>query len=388
MAHRLAIVASHPIQYAAPMFRALARDIDLHVLFAHRATAADQARAGFGVAFDWDVDLLSGYQHTFLANAARVPGTDRFSGCDTPEIGRQLRDGRYDAVLVMGWHLKSYVQAVVAAKRLGLPVLVRGDSQLATPRGRATLIAKRLAYPPLLRLADALLAVGRRSRDYFRRYGVPECRLHLAPHCVDVDRFRRSTTGARERLRLELGIETASRVALFAGRLLAWKRPLDVVMAAADLGRRGMATEIMVAGDGPMRDAIIAAARDACVPLHCLGFCNQTRMPEVYAAADCLVLPSDGHETWGLVANEALASGRPVVLSDACGAAPDLATDGMAARSYAMGDVGALASAMAAMLAPLDRSAAVAAIADRYSPAVAADGIRAALACAGRPRRK
>jgi hypothetical protein len=94
---RLAIVASHPIQYHAPIFRALARQIDLTVFFAHRATPADQAHAGFGVGFDWDVDLLSDYEHVFLRNVARKPSLEHFAGCDTPDLGRRLAEGRFDA---------------------------------------------------------------------------------------------------------------------------------------------------------------------------------------------------------------------------------------------------------------------------------------------------
>src|SRR5215510_15149079 len=117
---RLAVLTSHPVQYYAPLFRELAKAVDLHVYFAHRATPAEQAQAGFGTPFEWDVDLTSGYAHSFLENIARQPGTDRFAGCDTPEIGRHLRQGRFQALLVMGWHLKSYLQAALAAKRLGI----------------------------------------------------------------------------------------------------------------------------------------------------------------------------------------------------------------------------------------------------------------------------
>ena len=131
---RLAIVASHPIQYQAPLFRELASRFDLSVLFAHRATEEDQAKAGFGVRFDWDVDLLSGYAHVFMDNVASRPGLGGFFGCDTPEIYARLAEGKFDAVLVSGWHFKSYRQAALAAKRLGLPLLVRGDSHLGTQR--------------------------------------------------------------------------------------------------------------------------------------------------------------------------------------------------------------------------------------------------------------
>src|SRR5258708_26105592 len=84
---RLAVVLSHPIQYYAPFFRALAERLDLHVFFGQTLTAAQQASAGFDTAFDWDVDLVSGYRSTFLNNIAARPGPVRFFGCDTPEIG-------------------------------------------------------------------------------------------------------------------------------------------------------------------------------------------------------------------------------------------------------------------------------------------------------------
>src|SRR5262245_2250022 len=111
---RLAILTSHPIQYYAPLFRELAERMDVHVFFAHRASAADQARAGFDTKFEWDIDLLSGYAHSFLKNVARVAGTDRFFGCDTPEVGDKLREGGFNALLMLGWHLKCFAQGLLA----------------------------------------------------------------------------------------------------------------------------------------------------------------------------------------------------------------------------------------------------------------------------------
>ena len=162
---RLAVVSSHPIQYYAPLFRELARKVDLQVFFAHKATPQQQATAGFGVSFDWDIDLISGYDHTFLQNVSSRPGADHFFGCDTPEVQRRLRDGGFDGLLVFGWNLKSYVQATIAAKRLGMPVLVRGDSHLATPWSRLKQAGKQVAYPIFLRAFSGALYVGRQSCD-------------------------------------------------------------------------------------------------------------------------------------------------------------------------------------------------------------------------------
>jgi glycosyltransferase involved in cell wall biosynthesis len=385
---RLAFVTSHPIQYYAPLFRTLAQRLDLVVFFAHRATAPDQAKAGFGVEFEWDISLLSGYAHEFLRNIATRPALDRFSGCDTPEIGERFRKGRFDAVLVQGWYLKSFLQAVSAAKLQGLPLLVRGDSHLNTQRSVLKRTAKSVVYPAFLRLFDAALHVGKRSRAYWRRYGYPASRLFFSPHCVDADWFgTRATLQARTELRTRLRIGPEAKVVLFVGKLVPFKRPVDVIAAAARLKNEGRDLCVLVAGAGPLESEMVAASDTAGVQLHMLGFCNQTVMPTVYAAADVLILPSDGRETWGLVANEALACGRPVVLSDAVGSATDLAADGSAGQVFPVGNIEALAHAIGDLLDKPPSLKAIAAKSAAYSLERAADGILQASAFAASPKR-
>ena len=372
---RLAIITSHPVQYYAPLFRELARTIDLHVFFAHDATPAQQAAAGFGAAFRWDVDLLSGYAHSFLRNVAADPDANRFGGCDTPEIGARLRAGRFDTVLALGWHLKSQVQGIAAAKRQGLPVMIRGDSQLGISRSPAKRAAKALAYPLLLRTFDAALYVGARNRDYYRHYGYPEKRLFHSPHAIDTDWFAaRAGAAVRTEKRAQLGLGDDDRVVLFAGKLLPFKRPLDAVAAVAGLRQGGVPARLMIAGSGELSDALNAEARRRDVPVLDLGFLNQSEMPAAYAAADALILPSDGGETWGLVCNEALACGTPIVASDEAGCAPDLC-EGEVGRHYPGGDTVAATGALAALFREPPKPAAIAAVSERFSLRRAAAGV-------------
>lgn len=376
---RLAIVSSHPIQYYAPLFRRLAATVDVQVLFAHNPTGEDQARAEFGKAFDWDVDLTSGYEHVFMKNVASDPGLHHFAGCDTPGVRQRLADGQFDAVLLMGWHLKSYLQGLYAAKRLGLPVLVRGDSQLDTPRSIVKRIAKSVMYPPFLRCFDVALYVGARSRAYYVHYGYPEARLFHSPHCIDAEWFAsRAGSDERTRVRAELGVDERTTLMLFAGKLVSRKRPLDLIDAAAMARATGCAIEILIVGEGPLREAVEAHARDLGIRLHMLGFRNQTEMPAAYAACDGLVLPSE-NDTWGLVANEALACGRPIIVSDACGCSPDLAADGCAGRSFPTGDVRALAAAISAVASSTPSPRSIARLCARHSLGAAAEGIMSGL---------
>jgi glycosyltransferase involved in cell wall biosynthesis len=179
------------------------------------------------------------------------------------------------------------------------------------------------------------------------------------------------------RRRLGIGIDT--KVVLFAGKLVSFKRPLDVVRAAALLKSTGRKIEVVVAGAGILREEMEKAVKDTNVQTHFLGFCNQTEMPKIYAASDVLVLPSDGRETWGLVANEAIACGRPVVLANTVGSALDLAADRWAGRVFPMGDIAALTGALEDIFQDPPAPQLIAMKSTRHSISVAVSGIEAAI---------
>jgi glycosyltransferase involved in cell wall biosynthesis len=359
---------------------------ELDVLYAHRQSSAGQARAGYGVAFDWDVDLSGGLRSRFLRNVAKDPGVHHFAGCDTPELTAVVGDGRYDAVVVMGWYLKTYWQAVYAAKRARVPVLVRGDSQLVTQRGGLKLAAKAIAYPIALRAFDGFLSVGTRNSAYLEHYRVPRQKIFRVPHTVDVERFRaahRMDDAARRARRTQIGGGDPSvRVALHVGRLVHSKRSVDLIEAVHLLNDRSAGRWVVAcAGAGPAEAELKARAAARHVELRMLGFVNQSELPGLYASADVLALTSDASETWGLVVNEAMAAGLPAIVSQAAGSAPDMIEEGLTGFSYPCGDLSALAGALdrARDLRALPEvQAALARITERHSPAVTAEGTLAA----------
>lgn len=380
---RLGVLATHPIQYHAPLYRALAQRLDLEVFFAHRQTAEGQARAGFGVAFEWDVPLTEGYRHTYLVNRSRTPGTDSFSGCDTPGIGQVVRQGQFDAFLVNGWYTKSYLQAIVACWRTGTPLLVRGDSHLDTPRPGLVRAAKEIAYRAFIPRFDGYLVVGQRARDYYLHYGADPARFHFVPHFVDAGFFRSHASAADvAAVRGAIGCGPESLVLLFAGKFIAEKRPADVVRAAAHLAERTVRdVHVVMVGAGPLADEVRAEAARLGIRASFPGFQNQTEMPAWYAAADVLVLPSVS-ETWGLVVNEAMACGIPAVVSDAVGCAPDLIRQGETGGTFPVGDAAKAASSIERLLPQLGTDALAAALdqtTTTYSLETAVDGIMEAV---------
>lgn len=386
---RVAIVTTHPIQYQVPWFRELDQfdEIDLTVLFCMLPDQQQQGD-GFGVAFDWDVPLLEGYRYEVLQNTSKSPGMTRFSGCDTPEIGRVLKKGRFDAVIVNGWVVKSCLQTLWACKRLGIPCIVRGEANDLTKR----VWWKRFLQQQLVRQYSACLYIGECNRNFYMSRGVPESKLFPARYCVNNEHFERlsSDIEACGEIRDSWGVDEETCVFLYCGKLIPKKHPLELIRAFSEASSQQANCMLVIVGDGELRTECEQLAETTGAPITFQGFVNQSELPLVYAAGDCLVLPSDAGETWGLVTNEAMACGRPAIVSDAAGCHADLIKSGETGERFAFGDwkeLSLLLEQCARSRAKLhemgkharDRI-------QRYSPKEAAVGTREAIRAVTQPR--
>jgi glycosyltransferase involved in cell wall biosynthesis len=156
-------------------------------------------------------------------------------------------------------------------------------------------------------------------------------------------------------LRANWGLSDAAVVFLFAGKFIEKKRPLDVVKAIGQAKLLGAEVEGLMVGDGPLRAACEQLAREENLPIKFAGFLNQSEITAAYVAADALVLPSDGGETWGLVVNEAMACGVPCFVSDRVGCGPDMIRMGETGATFPLGDTKALGQILAELAANKER---------------------------------
>lgn len=342
---RLAVLTSHPIQYQAPLFRALAEhpSIDLTVFFCSDHGAREYYDAGFRRLVKWDVPLTDGYDHRFLANVSPVTSLSSPLGQINPSILFRLRRSEHDALLIHSYAKVSSLLGYLAARTKGIPVLLRTESTLLRVRPWWVRVLKRGFLWALLKQTSACLYIGTRNREFFEHYGVGNGRLFLAPYAIDNERLSATAAEDRRRLRGQLDIGRNRFVVLFCGKLIAYKRPLDLVraLARADLPR----ATLLIAGDGELRPQVESEARRLNVDVRLPGFVNQGQLPAFYRASDCLVLPSE-HEPWGLVINEAMACGLPIIASDKVGCAADLVCTRENGLIYRCGDLGALAEAL------------------------------------------
>ncbi|WP_199774266.1 glycosyltransferase family 4 protein [Salinibacter altiplanensis] len=352
---RLAIVSTHPIQYYAPLFRQLsARDeLDVHVFYGWEGPSTGDYDPGFDEEVTWDISLLDGYPYTFLENESDDPGAHNFQGLMTPDLVPSIEAWGADAVLIFGWNYWSHLSALRHLHGR-VPVLFRGDSTLLDETPGLRRWGRRLFLRWVYRHVDAALYVGQNNRAYFEAHGLSDDELTWVPHAIENVRFADVPDAEvkAQRWRGEIGIPDDAPVVLFAGKL--GKKKAPGVLLNAFLQLETDEAHLAVVGSGPMEDTLTARAGDH-PRVHFLGFQNQSRMPVVYRIGDVFVLPSRGPgETWGLAVNEAMACGRPVVVTERVGCAPDLVDDANG-RIVPPDDAGALCSALDKLLSDWDR---------------------------------
>lgn len=360
---RLAYLVSHPIQYQAPLLRRIAEepDIDLTVFFGSDFSVRGYKDEGFGVGVKWDVPLLQGYNHEFLPSL-RDPGTVGIAAPLNRGILERLR-GRadrpaFDVLWVHGYATVNAMHGMMAAKALGIPVLLRAESWLKDrTRSAAKLAAKRGFFAGLKNLVDGVLPIGSLNAAYWQFYFGADVPQFPMPYAVNNRYFESRSleaAGGRADLMQELGIEEGRPVILFASKLQTRKRCADLVEAYARFlapdGESGNQPYLVIVGDGEERVRLEALVANKGLPrVRFCGFRNQSELPRFFDLADVFVLPSE-HEPWGLIVNEVMNAGRAVIVSDDVGCQPDLITDGVEGCVFAVGDVDGLVDALRRVL--------------------------------------
>jgi glycosyltransferase involved in cell wall biosynthesis len=393
---RLAYLVSHPIQYQAPLLRRIAQEsgIDLTVFFGSDFSVRSYRDEGFGVEVRWDTPLLEGYRSEFLPSLRDTGGLSITSPISRGILGR-LRRGHFDALWIHGYASVNALHAIVAANLLGIPVLLRAESWLADrARSPLKLALKQLFFHALGSGISAVLPIGSVNAAYWRHYFGEQMPQFLMPYAVDNAYFSNlaaSAAGSQPALRADLQIEPGRPVILFASKLQTRKHA-DHLIEAYRLFLNTLPAEVspqqrpylVIVGDGEERAHLEAqAARHALADVRFAGFRNQSELPRFFQMGSVFVLPSR-HEPWGLIVNESMAAGCPVIVSSDVGSHADLVTDGVEGCVYPVGEVHALCHALQRVFATPETPAQMGAAARRriatWSFEQDVQGLRAALA--------
>ena len=329
---RVTVVSPEPTPYRAPLFDRLAarEDIDLTVIYAARTVAGRT----------WEVELA--HEAVFLSGPrlAVVGALLRHDYPVTPGILRALRVARPDVVVVSGWSTFPSQAAIAWCRAKRVPYVLLVESHDLGPRAGWRRAVKGAVVPRLVHLAAGVLVVGSAARDSVVARGAAPERVRVFANTVDVPAWEARADRLRERrseLREALGIRNDDVAVVSVGRL-AREKGFDTLLRAVAGDER---LTVLFAGEGPEREALTRLGGR----VRLLGDLDEERLAEAYAAADVFALLSL-HEPWGVVVNEAAASGLPLVLSDRVGAAYDLLRDGENGFLVPAGAVAAAATAL------------------------------------------
>jgi len=350
---RLLAVASHPVQYAAPIFRRMAKHprLELHVAYCSLRGAEAGHDPEFGREVKWDVPLLDGYEWTEVPNEGS--GDESFGGLNNPGLEKIIREGKFDAVACFtGYVRKTFWIARRAAKKANAAFLFGTDATTLEARdGRAwKKWLKRLTWPVIFRMADQVIVPSTGTKELMRSLGIADERITLTPYSVDNDWWMAEAAKIdRATARREHGLPGDERAILFCAKLQPWKRPMDLLRAYAMA--RIENSRLLFAGEGAQKAELAAEAKRLGIAdqVTFLGFVNQSALPALYKLVDLMILPS-AYEPFAVVVNEAMCCGCPVMVSDRVGAAKDLVVPVAPEFVFPAGNVEALAEKLAGAL--------------------------------------
>jgi glycosyltransferase involved in cell wall biosynthesis len=351
---RILYLLSHPIQYQSPLLRYLANSgqVDVHTIYGAEGGVRGLFDEGFGKHVTWDVPLTEGYSHEFLPSLFGRKRVGRFTPWSRG-LGSTLRRVRPDAVWVHGYDQVNSVRLIALAKGLGIPVMARAEVEQSDAHGRPS---ARFLKDRTLRLGykavDAFLAIGASNEKFYLDRGVPRDRIFSTPYAVDNARFQEAWVAAQNgsSLAADYDLPSGRTIFLLCGKLIPRKRPLDSLRALALILERGASAALLIVGSGELLENArrLATALGIEDSVRFAGFLNQKAIADCYARADALLLTSE-RERWGLVANEAMAAGCPVISYDSAGCSNDLVLHGVSGCVVPTGDVFSLARSMVAL---------------------------------------
>ena len=329
---RLGAFAPSPRYDRAGLYRRISADprIDFTAIFSSSA-GVRPGDLGYGRPVSFDADALSGYASVFLRKADRTEHVGSFTSLldldVVPELGRR----RFDVLWLHGYYSATHLLAATAHLARGGHLLVREEQTLLNPRPMWKRALKRPLLAALFARSTGLFQ-GTRNREWFRQHGMPEERLFHVPLCVDNDFFGAEAgryASHELELRREFGIDAdTGPVILSVARLVPKKQPV-LLLDAFRRVRKGHRCTLLVIGSGPSEPEMREFVKRHEVPdVVFAGFMNQSAISRAYAAADVFTLTSGWDETWGLVVNEAMNFGLPVVVSDKVGSGADMVRHG------------------------------------------------------------
>jgi glycosyltransferase involved in cell wall biosynthesis len=338
MSQRLVIITEIISPYRIPLFNALANrtELQLHVIFLAETDPVLREWNVYKNEIKFSFEVLRSWRK-------RIAGTHFLLNRG---VTRAL--GRADPTLILcgGYNYLASWQAQRWARHHNVPFLLWSESHARDMRSR--LAAVELLKSEFVAQCTGFVVPGKAAFEYLRTFKISEERIFTALNAVDNDFFANNALFARQNAReLRSQLNLPTRYFLFTGRLVKEKGIFELLSAYAKLdGSLRKQIGLVFVGNGPSRDELQNhAASDPSEMIRFVGFVQRELLPTYYALAEIMVLPTYT-DPWGLVVNEAMACGLPILVSEVAGCAIDLVTENWNGKIVPARNVEALAAAM------------------------------------------
>lgn len=267
------------------------------------------------------------------------------------QVSKRLSKEHFDLVHLAGWGHPLLLTALLLAFAKRIPVVVESDTQLPFEISTIKRVLKKLLMPWLFKLPSGLLPGGTRQARYLKHYGVPEEKIQIAQMTVDVEGLiafsREFTRERRIAFRKQWGVGNDAVLFLYVGRMESYKGIDELLEASKRLHDQNKKCLTFFVGDGSLAEDLASISRvDSGVIF--AGRLSGDQLLSAYNSANVFVLPST-FEPWGLVVNEAMAAGLPVIASLQVGCVDDLVINDSTGLVFDHGEPGSLFQAMAAL---------------------------------------
>jgi glycosyltransferase involved in cell wall biosynthesis len=319
MREKLMVLTTHPIQYITPWYKELqvSLECDFKVLFLNEPLPKDQG-IGFGLEFEWDLPLRSGYCNDVICPKGHKLNLIHLCF----KLLKYLKKEKPSILLVTGWNHPALIFAIFLSKILRIKLLIRGESNDLRKRS----FVKKIFHKVILSRADGFLKIGTANERFYLKNGIQSNQIFDGCYFVNNKSLQNSidTHSNKILLRTSLGIDSNDLVLLFVGKFVEFKQPLLLIKAAAEVKKIHKNISVLFVGSGELEYKMNSLAEQLNISVYFTGFLNQNELWKGYLMADIFVLPSNSEETWGLVTNEAMLFGLPVLVSNQIGSAEDL----------------------------------------------------------------
>lgn len=354
---RLGILATHPVHYFAPLYGELTRQLaSVQIAFIGdaRANVLGTFDPGFGQDVIWDTPLLDGFEWVQFGLA--TDGLERSMILAHHRIRSAtlawLNDFAPDVVMVPGWS-PVYQSAISAIRSARVPYVIRPEARVPEGwrpiRGCVRDVFKRR----VVKHAAAAAVIGSSAYDELLRLGMKREDMFDSPYSVMIaSKAHPSGSRDRQHYRGSWGLNDETLVFTYVGKLVDYKQVNQLIEAYSILREAFSNSCLVIVGAGPLEARLRAQAEKLGVEetIRWIGFQGQNKLPGILAASDVFVLFS--RETWGLVVNEAIALGKPVIVSRDAGSSRDLVAHQLSGFRVDASKPGECATAMQACADP------------------------------------